>query len=164
MNIKAILLAAALMVVFIVGLAAATHQKSPIEPVRLYTSSGTLFDSSEHAGKVMVIDFFATWCPPCRAAIPALQTLHERYKDRGVIVLSVQVSDDQSPDELMNKLGVRYPVLIDGDQLAQSFDVKGLPTLVVINKQGVESHRSTGWGGNSQQQIADAIEEALAAE
>lgn len=162
MSVKAILIAGALMLLVFAGFAAATWEKAPASPIQLYTSRGKLFDSNEHAGKVIVVDFFATWCPPCRAALPSLQRLHETYQDRGVVVISVQTSDPESPDELTRASGVKYPVLVQGDAVAKAYGVRGLPTLVVIGPDGVETHRSSGWGPRSEQEIAAAIEAALA--
>lgn len=164
MNTKAIFAALAIAALVFVGFAVATRESGPAAPIQLYSTNGKLFDSESKRGSVIVVDFFATWCPPCRAALPGLQRLHERYADKNVSVVSIQVSDNQSPEQLMQQLGVKYPVLIAGDQVAQDYNVKSLPTLIVISKSGQVVHRSTGWGSRSESEVASAIEDALAAE
>jgi peroxiredoxin len=92
-------------------------------------------------GHVVIASFGATWCPPCRAELPALQALADQYQGRNVKVLwistDVESVSDQTLTSFVNKLGVRLPVLRDRDSSAyDQFGQVTLPILVVIDKQG----------------------------
>lgn len=130
---------------------------------QLYSTRGKLVQLSAHRGKVIVLDFWASWCPPCRAAIPAMHRLNERYHDQGVLILGVNVRDNQDPAEFMSKMNATYPVLISGEDVATEYSVKGIPTFVIIDKQGKVIYRDSGWTPAREQEIRRIIEDAIAA-
>lgn len=96
---------------------------------------------SELKGKVVLLDFWATWCGPCRESIPELVRLQERYGARGLQVIGVSVDDrstrDRVPD-MQKQLGINYPIVfrddIPGMEEAYTFD--GIPTLFLIDRSG----------------------------
>ncbi|MCS6777773.1 MAG: TlpA disulfide reductase family protein [Chloroherpetonaceae bacterium] len=96
---------------------------------------------SELKGKVVLLDFWATWCGPCRESIPELVRLQERYGARGLQVIGVSVDDrstrDRVPD-MQKQLGINYPIVfrddIPGMEDAYTFD--GIPTLFLIDRSG----------------------------
>lgn len=154
-------------VLVVVGVVAAWKISSgkgiggPAPDFTLYSTRGRAVSLSELQGKVVVLDFWASWCPPCRAAIPSMQRLHEVYKDRGVEVLGINMNDNQDPAEFMAKLGVDYKVLRDGAEVAQLYNVKAIPTLLVIAPDGTVVLRDQGWGSGFEARIASAIESHL---
>ncbi len=89
-------------------------------------------------GHPVVLDFWATWCGPCRAEAPLLDRVARRYKDRGLMVVGVNTSDDDglaAPFAL--KHGLSFPIAFDeGNRAAHAYAVENLPTLVVIGKDG----------------------------
>jgi thiol-disulfide isomerase/thioredoxin len=92
-------------------------------------------------GHVVVASFGATWCPPCRAELPALQALADRYRGRNLRVLWISIDDkgvsDQQVLSFAQKLGVQFPVLRDTNESAyRQFGQSTVPILVVIDKQG----------------------------
>lgn len=93
-------------------------------------------------GKVVVIDFFATWCGPCRAATPELIETYEKFKDRGVVFLAVTTEDPQDPKVLKELQGfimkyeVPWPIGYGADATFDGFKVDGIPRVWVINKSG----------------------------
>ncbi len=118
-------------------------------------------------GKVVLLDFWATWCGPCKAAMPTIQKLHDEYKAQGkdVVILGVNTWE-QKPEaakEYMTKKKFSYGCLMKGDELAAAYGVKGIPTLVIIGKDGkvtaVEVGLSDATGGG----LRKAIDAALAA-
>ncbi|MBL8605399.1 MAG: TlpA family protein disulfide reductase [Myxococcales bacterium] len=113
-------------------------------------------------GRVVVLDFWATWCAPCRAEIPILQRLHTQYAARGVTVLGVNV-DEGGPGlvpRFRERFGMQYPIAYDvGAQLSGAYQVEGLPTLMVIDRQGVIRLRHAGMAPESM--LSRAIERAL---
>lgn len=94
---------------------------------------------SDFRGKTVVMNFWATWCPPCRKEFPELVKLHDRNVDRGLVVLGVDLQE--SPDivrNFLNEFGANYPVVIDtkGD-VASQYRLLGLPTTYFIDGEGV---------------------------
>lgn len=94
---------------------------------------------SDYKGKVMVIDFWATWCPPCRKEIPGLISLYDAYKSRGLMVVGVSM-DDSMPDirKFAKKIGMNYPILIGNghNDLEPAFGPLPLPNAFVISRDG----------------------------
>jgi thiol-disulfide isomerase/thioredoxin len=89
-------------------------------------------------GKVVLLDFWATWCGPCVAAMPTMQKLHDEYQSKGVVVLGVNTWEQmpQAAKDYIAKKNYTYGCLLKGDELAEAYGVPGIPTLVVIGKDG----------------------------
>jgi thiol-disulfide isomerase/thioredoxin len=103
---------------------------------------------SEFRGRPMVVDFWATWCTPCRANMPHLDRIQQRYRDRGLVVLGLSV-DDESPVEVRHfadHLGVRFRLAMANDAaLDQWGPVRSLPTTVFIGRHGEIVRRVVGY-------------------
>lgn len=124
--------------------------------------SGRTHCLADYRGQVLVLDFWATWCPPCRQAMPHVQRLHEQYKDRGVVVFGVNVADTGDPIRYMREKGFTYPLLLNGDAVAKRYQIVGIPTFVVIDRAGREVYRGSGFNKTMERQLTAAIEKALA--
>ncbi len=116
---------------------------------RLPDVDGQMHSIDEWNGKVIVLNFWATWCPPCVREIPALQQLYETYRARGLVVVGVALDTPQQVIDFIDPRGVEYPVLIadqDGPALTRRYGnrLTVLPYTVVIDRQGniVYRHRS----------------------
>ncbi|MPZ21868.1 MAG: redoxin domain-containing protein, partial [Luteitalea sp.] len=126
----------------------------PLPAVKVTDLDGRALSSADWQGKVILINFWATWCGPCRAEIPEFVKMQERYRDHLVIVgLSV---DEGSPDAVKafaRELGVNYPVL-DGngrDDVEDAYGpMWGLPTSVIIGRDGRVVKRQTGAASKAQ--------------
>ncbi|MEO8377078.1 MAG: TlpA disulfide reductase family protein [Candidatus Sumerlaeota bacterium] len=101
------------------------------------TAYGEKISTTDYAGKVIVVDFWATWCPPCVAAVPEMNRLQDSYKDR---VQFIGVSLDRSINDLrrfQDKNGAGYPSIFDGGQkLAQLYAIRSIPTVAIIDTKG----------------------------
>lgn len=136
---------------------------SPAPPFTLTQgSNGREVSLSDYAGHVVVLDFWASWCPPCRAAIPAIERLHQQYKDQGVKFIGINVSDNVDAQDFMRKTGGTYTVLTNGDEVSQAYGVKGIPTLVVIGKDGSIKYKESGWAPQLETIMQGVIEKELA--
>ncbi len=99
---------------------------------------GKTYTLSELKGKVVLLDFWAVWCPPCRRSIPFFQSLYERYRDSGLVVVGVSVDKDRSRlVGFVRNMGVTYPILWDRDGIvADLYNAYSLPTTLIIDAQG----------------------------
>jgi thiol-disulfide isomerase/thioredoxin len=94
---------------------------------------------ADHAGKVVLVDFWATWCAPCIKSMPELQKLHEKYAAQGVVVLGLSVDEDpKKVPKFLKSKKVTYPIAIDsGEPLAfQSWGVKAVPAAFLVDRNG----------------------------
>ena len=100
--------------------------------------TGETLSSSELRGKVVLLNFWATWCARCRAEMPLLQAAYDAQSDQGLVVLGI---DFDEPAELVmefgNELGLTFPLLLDpGGAVQELFRVRGYPTSVVLDREG----------------------------
>ncbi len=88
-------------------------------------------------GKVVLVNFWATWCPPCRKEMPDLQALYDRYKDQGLVVLSISDEDATKVTPFIAQRKITYPVLLDpGRKVNEAFVVEGIPKSFVYDREG----------------------------
>ena len=108
---------------------------------------GGTFDSSDQEGRVLLVNFWATWCGPCRTEIPDLVELQEELgSDQfDVIGISLDMDGEELVREFTDAMEVNYPILLDDGAVAEAFGgVYALPTTFVINKEGKITHRTIG--------------------
>jgi thiol-disulfide isomerase/thioredoxin len=115
-------------------------------------------------GKVVLLDFWATWCGPCKAAMPTMQKLHDDYKDKGVVILGVNTWEQEADaaKAYMTKKKFTYGCLLKGDELAAAYGVRGIPTLVVIGKDGKVAEVEVGLADPSGAGLRKVLDAALA--
>ena len=92
----------------------------------------------EQRGRVVLVNFWATWCGPCRQEMPHLNRLYEKYRASGFVLLGVNVDDDQGKAAgVAAKLGLKFPVLLDTDKkVSRLYDMSAMPATVVIDRDG----------------------------
>ena len=104
----------------------------------LATLDGATVKLSELRGKHVIINFWATWCGPCRSEMPAIEEVYQRHRDDGLVILAINVREsngDISP--YIKKIGVTFPVLLDRTgQVSSRYRVKAMPTTYLINPDG----------------------------
>ena len=109
---------------------------------------GKTVKSDDFKGKVLLVTFFATWCPPCRQEIPTLIQLQEEYSSKGFSVIGLSV-DEKGPKvvvKLIEKTKINYPVLMADGKVAREFGgIAGIPTSFLIDKKGKIFKRYPGY-------------------
>lgn len=113
----------------------------------LKSLNGTPVSLSEYKGKnVVLLDFWASWCPPCRAAMPTLDRLSTQYGSKGLKIISINQQESADKASFFVKdLGYRQPVLLDADgSVCEQYGVTVLPTFVLIDKEGKVATVHTG--------------------
>jgi len=111
------------------------------------TRTGRVVTADSLRGRVVFVNVWATWCPPCRAEMPALQQLADAYANEGLVMLGLSV--DRGPaeavDAFLAERNISYPVAIVGDDIISAFGgVRGYPTSFLIDRQGVVRHTVMG--------------------
>ncbi len=100
---------------------------------------GKTYSLRQFRGRVVVINFWASWCKECLQEMPELQALYEEYRDDGLVVLGISVDRSKNKaQEVVKKLGITYPVLHDenGEVFVEKYTVVGLPSTFIVDKQG----------------------------
>jgi len=108
----------------------------PAPDWQLSDAEGKVHSLSEYRGKVVVMDFWATWCGPCKEVMPRMQKLYEKYKDQGVVVFGVNSWEKKDPLELMKQKRYSYGLLLKGEQIAEAYRVTSLPAVYMIGADG----------------------------
>src|SRR2546425_10566145 len=114
-------------------------------------------------GKVVLMDFWGTWCPPCRESIPILRDLNKKYSGRPFQLVGVSSDDDEEVwKTFIQAQHMDWPDYIDlSDEVLEAFKIESFPTFIVIDKDGVIRFRQSGLSENTSGDLADAINKAL---
>ena len=121
--------------------------KTPVPSFTATDLDGQEWASASLTGKVAVINFWATWCPPCRAEIPDFAAFYDENKSKGLVILGFSV--DRMPTETLRefvrKNNMSYPVMLVGNEIVQAFDPGDyIPTTFIIDKKGFIRHKQVG--------------------
>jgi thiol-disulfide isomerase/thioredoxin len=159
-----------------VGLVACNqHSASPPQPKEAVVAAGEIgsrlpdfsckdlqgheLSSDDLRGKVALIDFWATWCQPCKKEMPGYQKLTDLYGPRGFVVIGFKfdtMADTEDPRAFARRIGVRYPLAVATDDLKQRFGgVEGLPTSMLYDRQGILRQKIIGF------EYTDVVESEL---
>jgi len=108
------------------------------EDFQLADLDGKTQSLSQYRGKIVLVNFWATWCKPCTTEMPAMQTMYDKLRDKGFVVLAVnELEDDAKVRDHIKQYGHTFPVLMDRDnKVANQFGVFGLPVSVFVDQEG----------------------------
>ncbi|MEW6536760.1 MAG: TlpA disulfide reductase family protein [Candidatus Auribacterota bacterium] len=114
----------------------------------LPTLDGSTLQLSDMAGKVVVIDFWATWCPPCRKMIPDLKALYSKYKDKGLEIVGISLDEGgvDAVKSFTDNVSITYPIVMGNRDITKEYGyINAIPTSFVVDKQGVIRNKHTGY-------------------
>ena len=121
------------------------HQVEPAADFGLKLLTGEEIRLSEFIGNVVVLNFWASWCPPCIDEMPSFETIYQEYKDEGVIFMGVAVSDTENrAGSLANELRITYPLGLDPGHISTVYHVTTMPTTFFIDRDGNISRKLQG--------------------
>jgi peroxiredoxin len=136
---------------------------SPAPDFTLHSMSGPNLRLKEQRGRVVMVNFWATWCAPCRQEMPQLNRLYEKYRSSGFMLLGINVDDDPSKAaEVAAKLGVTFPVLLDADKtVSKLYDLNTMPSTVIIDRDGKVRYVHRGYLAGYEENYEKQIRELL---
>ncbi len=141
-------LALALLLATSVGSTRAAVQLSTQAPdFTLRSVAGPNLRLAEQRGQVVLVNFWATWCGPCRQEMPHLNRIFDSYRKSGFVLLGVNIDDDpRAAAALAAKLGLNFPVLLDSDKkVSRVYDMSAMPATLLIDREGRVRHIHRGY-------------------
>ncbi len=135
----------------------------PAPDFTLASNQGSNIKLSELRGNVVLINFWASWCGPCRQEMPALDALYKKYSPLGFTVLGVNVEEDSNPGKkLIRDLKVSFPILYDtSNKVSQLYQVQAMPTTVIVDRNGQQRYLHKGYQSGYEDAYAKQISELI---
>jgi peroxiredoxin len=152
--------------VFAVVAASASSAIAPATPAPDFTlraMSGPSLHLKEQRGRVVMVNFWATWCAPCRQEMPHLNRLYDKYRAAGFVLLGVNVDEDNAKAaEVATKLGVTFPILLDSEKtVSKLYDVSTMPSTMIIDREGRVRYVHRGYLAGYENDYEKQIRELL---
>jgi len=129
----------------------------------LKSATGENIRLSEYRGDIVMINFWATWCGPCRQEMPLLDELYGRYQRVGFNLLGVNIDDDsRRAMAMVNELGISFPVLFDEDKkVSKLYEVEAMPLTILLDREGTVRHVHHGYKPGYEQKYLNEIRSLL---
>jgi peroxiredoxin len=146
------------------GLQAAPRAGQTAPGFKIITTSGQAVTQDNYRGHVLVLDFFATWCHPCRDSIPHLNEMNRKYGRQGLQVLGI--SADEDGERLVRSFAdehrISYPIALAGETTLADFGVRSVPVMFIIDKKGKVAEIYRGFTGEIGRSTEQLIKKLLA--
>jgi peroxiredoxin len=132
------------------------------EDFTLPTPNGTSFRLSEHRGKTVLVNFWATWCPPCREEMPAMQRLYTQHKDQGLVIVAISLDADPAVvPPYVKESKFTFPIALDPKaEVANKYGVRALPSSFVVDREGTMTALALGpraWDNDASHSLVEAL-------
>jgi len=126
-------------------------------------SLGAGLDLSAHQGKVVIVDFWASWCVPCRRSFPWMNAMQAKYEDQGLVIIAVNMdADGNEAADFLREYPADFEIVYDPDgELAREYDVIAMPSSYVFDRQGKQIARHLGFKVSKQDEYESTLAEAL---
>lgn len=128
----------------------------------LKTIEGRQITLSSLKGKVILLDFWATWCSPCKESIPHLIQLYKSYQDKGFELIGMstdKAGEIEAVRRFAHSMDIPYPIIMTPEEVARNYKVTGLPTTVLIDRDGKIRERIVGFNSSIAQKISARVSE-----
>ncbi len=122
---------------------------------------GNQYAISQFRGRVLIVDFWATWCGPCKVEIPFLENLYSQYKDKGLTVIGVGLDNPVALQRFSDAMGMNYMVLKGTQAIAQQFQIRAIPTTYILDKKGRIAHKFVGFSPSMKQTFESLVQSLL---
>lgn len=145
------------------GFAADEAIGRPAADFTLKSTTGKNVRLAEQKGDVVMVNFWATWCGPCRQEMPLLEKINQKYKDLGFVLLGINVEEDTSGmSKYLKDVLVTFPILNDGkNAVAKLYGVDGMPSTVIIDRNGVVRFIHRGYKPGYEQKYEQQIKQLV---
>jgi peroxiredoxin len=136
---------------------------NPAPDFTLPSSTGENVRLAEQRGQVVMLNFWASWCGPCRKEMPLLDDMSKRYSSAGFVLYGVNVEEDNTDAiKLIKQMGVTFPILYDAESKASSlYNVDAMPTTVLIDKKGQIRYVNRGYKAGDENKYREQIRELI---
>ena len=128
----------------------------------LHDIAGNEVSLKAYRGKVVLLEFWATWCPPCRISVPELKQLHKNMEGEDFIILAIAIDDTiRKVKRFVEENGIEYTVLMDNKGIDDLYRVHTIPTTILLDKEGKVAHTQRGYAPGMFEEIEKDIRELL---
>jgi cytochrome c biogenesis protein CcmG/thiol:disulfide interchange protein DsbE len=142
---------------------AVLQKGEPAPPIKVSTTAGQPVTLANYKGYVLVLDFFATWCPPCKESIPHLVELNRKYGKQGLQTLGMSVDDSaQVLKDFAAAKKLNYPLAQGDEELQTEYGLRSIPTIFIINKKGIVAEKYMGFSAETGRKMEETIKRLLA--
>jgi thiol-disulfide isomerase/thioredoxin len=145
-------------------IASPVRAREPFAPdFNFMTKENQAYNNSSLRGKVVLFDFWATWCPPCRESVPTIKNVKKKFASKGLVLVGISSDDDEDVwRTFIESKQMDWQEYIDlAGNLNEAFKIESIPTYIVIDKDGVIRFRQSGFGSETEGELDDAISKAL---
>lgn len=145
------------------GTASAVGLQDEAPDFTLENLTGGNMRLEEYRGQVVLINFWASWCGPCRQEMPILDRLHHRYEDTGFAVLGINVEGESAPaQEIVDRTNVTFPILIDdGQKVSELYNLEAMPSTVVVDRDGVVRYIHRGYKPGDEAKYVEVVKQLI---
>ena len=143
---------------------AAPRSGQPAPNFKITSTTGQTISQDNYRGYVLVLDFFATWCQPCRQSIPHLVEMNRKYGKQGLQILGLSVDEDgeRVVKTFTDEFRVNYPLAMAGDSLTVDFGVRSVPVMYLVDKKGKIAEVYRGYSNEMARSMEQSIKRLLA--
>jgi thiol-disulfide isomerase/thioredoxin len=131
----------------------------PAPPFTLTARGGNSLSLAQYKGQVVMLNFWASWCGPCRQEMPLLENIYKKYNKMGFTLIGVNVEpDSKAADDWLKQTPVSFPIIYDKDSsVSKAYDVSGMPSTVIIDRKGNIRVLHRGYKPGDENEYLDSI-------